>query len=98
MSLVKAHDGIYYRKLVYLVITWSVVHSCLESPTAGPACECPFVYFFVKYCLDRGFGVPKLALVLYDRMNMQLSREFIRCAYPTCELNKLDQSACQVKF
>ena len=98
MSLVKAPGGIYYLKLVYLIMAWSVVQQCLDDPTAGPAWECPFVYFFVKYCLNHGFGVPKHALVLYDRMNMQLSREFIRCAYPTCELNKLDQSAGQVKF
>ena len=65
---------------------------------AGSACECPFVYFFVKFCLDQGVGVPKPALVIYDRMNMQLSREFIRCANPTCELNRLDQSTGQVKF
>ena len=60
--------------------------------------ECPFVYLFVKYALDQGWGVPKLALALYDRMNMQLSREFIRCANPTCELNRLDKSSGQVKF
>ena len=56
------------------------------------------VYFFVKYCLDQGLEVPKLALALYDRMNMQLSRDFIRCANRTCELNKLDKSAGQVMF
>ena len=78
--------------------SWVAVHTCLENPNAGPACECPYVYFFVKFCLDRGLGVPKLALTAYDWMNMQLSREFIRCANPTCELNKLDQSTGQVKF
>ena len=77
---------------------WVNVHICLENPDAGPACECPFVYFFVKCCLDRGLGVPKLALALYDRMNMQLSRELIRCANPTCELNKLDKSTGKIKF
>ena len=77
---------------------WINLHLCLEKANFGPVCECPFVYFFVKYCLDQGFGVPKLALALYDRMNMQLSREFIRCANPTCELNRLDKSTGQVKF
>ena len=82
---------------------WYWLHLCLENPKClenpvGSACECPFVYFFVKSCLDHGLGVPKLALALYDRMNMQLSREFIRCANPTCELNKLDKSTGQVKF
>ena len=61
-------------------------------------CECPFVYFFIKYCLDQGMGVPKPAVALYDRMNMQLSREFIRCANPTCEINKLDKSTGKIKF
>ena len=77
---------------------WIAVYKCLENPYAGPACECPWVYFFVKYCLAKGTGVPKLALALYDRMNMQLSKEFIRCANPTCELNRLDKSAGHVRF
>ena len=77
---------------------WMDLHRCLENPSAGSACECPFVYFFVKFCLDHGTGVPKLALALYDRMNLQLSREFIRRANATCELNRLDQSTGQVKF
>ena len=46
--LVGASDGIYTRKLICFLMTWSVVHKYLESPTAGPACECPYVYFFVK--------------------------------------------------
>ena len=58
-------------------LAWVAVHTCLENLDAGPACECPFVYFFIKYCLDRDMGVPKLALALYDRMNMQLFSEFI---------------------
>ena len=82
----------------FVIAMWLGLHACLEDPAAGPACECPFVYFFVKFCLDHGTGVPKLALALYDRMNMQLSREFIRCANPTCELNKLDKSTGHVKF
>ena len=82
----------------FYVVAWICIHQCLENPDAGPACECPFIYFFVKFCLDRGLGVPKLALTVYDRMNIQLSREFIRCANTTCELNKLDQSTGQVKF
>ena len=91
-------DFNYYERLKMLIIVWIAVHQCLENPDVGSACECPFVYFFVKYCLEQGMGVPKLALIVYDRMNMQLSREFIRCANPTCELNKLDKSTGQVKF
>ena len=90
------HNCMYKLKL-YLN-AWLEVHICLEMPDAESACECAFIYFFVKYCLDQSMGVPKLALALYDRMNMQLSREFIRCANPTCELNRLDQSTGQVKF
>ena len=93
--LVKASSS---TKLECLLMTWICVHTCLEHPDAGPAWECPFVYFFIKYCLDQGTGVPKLALAVYDRMNMQLSREFIRCANPSCELNRLDKSTGQVKF
>ena len=89
------HSGTRLRQ--YLK-AWIGVHTCLENPNAGPACECPFVYFFVKFCHEYDLGVPKLALALYDRMNMQLSREFIRCANPTCELNRLDQSTGKVKF
>ena len=81
-----------------IVVIWIGTHTCLEDSTLAPACECPFVYFFVKYCLDQGLGVSKLALALYDRMNMQLSREFIRCTNPTCELNKLDKSTGKTKF
>ena len=77
---------------------WIVLHACLDNPDAGPACECPYVYFLVKWHRDQVAGIPKLALALYDRMNMQLSREFIRCGNPSCELNKLDQSTGQVKF
>ena len=86
------------KRLARFLLAWAGIHLCLEDTTAGPACECPFVYFFVKYALDHGMGVPKPALAVYDKMNMQLSREFIRCAYPTCELNRLDQSTGQVKF
>ena len=85
-------------KQEYLLNAWVAVHECLENPDAEAACECPFVYFFIEFWLKQGWGVPKLALALYDRMNMQLSREFIRCANPTCELNRLDQSTGQVKF
>ena len=85
-------------KLKRFLDAWLGVQLCLENPSAGSACECPFMYFFIKQCVDDGLGVPKLALALYDRMNMQLSREFIRCANPSCELNRLDQSTGQVKF
>ena len=94
---IKTEDDCCISLLQYL-FAWTGVHQCLEISNAGPACECPFVYFFVKFCLDQGAGVPKLALAAYDRMNMQLSREFIRCANPTCELNRLDQSTGHVKF
>ena len=80
------------------ILAWVGLHACLQNPNAGPACECPFVYFFVKFCLEHNLGVPKLAVALYDKMNMQLSREFIRCANPTCELNRLDKSTGKIKF
>ena len=85
-------------RLGRFLMAWIWLHRCLNYPNAGPACECPFVYFFVKHCLVLGLGVPKLALTAYDRMNMQLSREFIRCANPTCELSKLDKSTGKIKF
>ena len=97
LKLIRLNCGDCVRLKHYLSV-WIALHTCLQHPGAGPACECPFVYFFVKYCLDHGMGVPKLALALYDRMNMQLSREFIRCANPACALNRLDQSTGQVKF
>ena len=85
-------------KLNCLLVAWYGIHICLDNPDAGPACECVFVYFFIKYCFTQGFGVPKLALALFNRMNMQLSREFIRCANPTCEHNRLDRSGGRIKF
>ena len=91
-------DGNCSTKLAHYLGAWVDIHKCLENPNAGSACECPYVYFFTKRCLDQGLGVPKLAVALYDRMNLQLSREFIRCANPTCEHNKLDQSTGKVKF
>ena len=87
-----------FTRLWYHIDAWIGVHTCLENPDAGSACECQFVYFFVKHCLVLNMGVPKLALALYDRMNMQLARGFIQCANPVCELSHLDQSAGQVKF
>ena len=80
------------------LIMWKQIVKFLDKSEFGLACECPFVYFFVKFCLDQGMGVPKPALVVYDRMNMQLSREFIRCANTSCEHNKLDKSTGKVKF
>ena len=91
-------DAIVNTKVGCLLSAWNGVLTCLENPDAGPSCECPWIYFLVKYYLDHSAGVPKLALALYDRMNTQLSREFIRCANPTCELNRLDKSIGQVKF
>ena len=85
-------------KLGDLLNAWVMLHTCLENPDAGSACECIYVYFFVRLSLEQGWGVPKLALAVYDRMSMQLSREFIRCANPTCELNKLDKSTGKIKF
>ena len=98
MGAASKYDGHRSTKLGSYVDAWIALYKCLELPNVGSACECPYVYFFIKFCLDHGTGVPKLALALYDRMNMQLSREFIRCANPTCELNKLDQSTGEVKF
>ena len=98
MGAASKYDGHRSTKLGSYIDAWIALYKCLEPPNVGSACECSFVYFFVKFCLDHGMGVPKLALAVYDRMNMQLSREFIRCANPTCELNRLDQSTGQVKF
>ena len=93
------HLNFYHgKRLEHYLDAWIALHSCLENPDVGSACECPFVYYFVKFCLDHGTGVPKLALAMYDRTNIQLSREFIRCANRTCELTKLDKSTGQVKF
>ena len=97
LRLARPYCGDSVRLEQYLV-AWIWLHNCLEKPDAGNAGECAFLYFLVKSCLDQGAGVPKLALAAYDRMNMQLSREFIRCANPTCELNKLDKSTGKVKF
>ena len=77
---------------------WYGLEECLENHNTAPSCECPFIYFFVKFCLNHDIPVPQVALALYDRMNAQLSREFIRCANPTCVLNRLDKSTGQVKF
>ena len=92
---VAKHSG--STEVMGLAMLWTEMCSYIEK-SQEHAAECPFIYFFVKYCLDHGMGVPKPALAVYDRMNMQLCREFIRCANPTCKLNKLDQSTGQVKF
>ena len=88
-----APKGVFSSELYCI---WIAILPYIEQFSS--VCECPFVYFFVRHCLLQGMGVPKQALALYDRMNMQLSREFIRCANPTCELNRLDKSTGQVKF
>ena len=98
LGAVRLDSNFYSTKPGQYLYAWIALHDCLDNPSAGPACECPFVYFFVKFCLEHGFGVPKLALAAYDRMNMQLSREFIRCANPSCELNKLDKATGKVTF
>ena len=98
LGAVRLDGSFYSTKPGQYLSAWIALHDCLDNPNAGPACECPFVYFFVKFCLDHGAGVPKLALAAYDRMNMQLSRDFIRCANPSCELNKLDKSTGKIKF
>ena len=77
---------------------WFGIQASLEASNSGEVCECPYIYYLVQSCLSHGTGVPKLALALYNRMNMELSREFIRCANPTCKHNKVDQSTGQVKF
>ena len=92
--------GPLYAPASIFLIIWNCFINFLDKAGTGLASECPCIYFFVKFCLDQGAGVPKPALAVYDRMNMQLSREFIRCANPTCELNRLDQSTglLEVKF
>ena len=78
---------------------WTELRSFVERCKSEHEAECPFVYFFVKYCLDHGLvGVPRAALAVYDRMNLPLSSEFIRCANPTCQHNKLDKSTGKIKF
>ena len=47
-------------KLSQYFDAWIDLHICLEKPNAGPACECPIVYFFIKYCLDQRLGVLNL--------------------------------------
>ena len=94
----RKYDDFSSSMLSSYLAAWIALYKCLENSETDSACECPWTYFFVKFCRDRGAGVPKLALALYDKMNMQLSREFIRCANPTCELNRLDQSTGWVKF
>ena len=81
-----------------LMSLWMLILRVLERPDAAQVSDCPLFLFFFRYRLDQGLGVPRLALDAYDRMKLQLSREFIRCANPVCELSKLDQSTGQVKF
>ena len=85
-------------EVTILAQLWTAMCSFIEKCDTELAAECPFIYFFVKYCLDHGMGVPKAALAVHDRMNLQLSREFIRCANPACELSELGKSTGQVKF
>ena len=98
LQLITLNNSHYRDRTKSYLEAWTWLHACLDNPGAGPACECPYLYFLVKWHRQQGAGIPKLALALYDRMNMQLSREFIRCANPTCELNKLDMSTGKVKF
>ena len=72
----------------------------LVAPRKGrPASrESPIVFFFVKFLLDQGMGVPGPLLVAYNGMRTQLSCSFLQCANPTCEHNKLDKSTGKVKF
>ena len=85
-------------RIIGMLQLWEWIIKFLDKEKMGEACECPFVYFFVKYALDHGLGVPRMVLIVYDRMNMQMSSDFIRCANPSCEHNKLDQSNGQTKF
>ena len=85
-------------RLGHYVDAWIYLYSCLTNTPAGHDCECPFVYFFVKYCLDQGLGVPKVGLVVYDQMNLQLVRHFTRCANSNCERSKLDRSVVKATF
>ena len=82
----------------HYLVAWIALYTCLEDPSAELVCECPFVYFFVKFCIDQDLGVPTLALALYDKMNMQLSREFIRCCNPACIHSRMDKSTGWGKF
>ena len=81
-----------------LMSLWFLILRVLERPDAAQVSDCPFFFFFFRYCLDQGLALPRLALDAYDRMKLQLSREFIRCANPSCKLSKLDQSTGKVTF
>ena len=86
-----------YTSVRLIFMLWKCFMIFLDKAGTGSACECPLIYSFVRYCLGQGVGVPKPAQAVYDRMNMQLSKK-PKCANPSCELNKLDQSTDQVKF
>ena len=86
-----------YTSVRLIFMLWKCFMIFLDKAGTGSACECPLIYFFVRYSLGQGVGVPKPALAVYDRMNIQLSKK-PKCANPNCELNKLDKSTDQVKF
>ena len=83
-----------FRRMYFFVL--DALTELDGSPSAQ--CECPFVFYFVKYCLDQGLGVPVPLLAAYEHMRGQLSCSFIRCGNPTCELNRLDRSIAKVQF
>ena len=86
-----------YASVRLIFMLWKCFMIFLDKAGTGSACECPLIYFFVRYSLGQGVGVPKPAQAVYDRMNMQLSK-MPKCANPTCELNKLNKSTDQVTF
>ena len=61
LLLFNSGDSTRFSKFLF---AWIWLHKFLDNPASGPACECPFIYFFVKHSLKRGLGVPKLALAL----------------------------------
>ena len=60
--------------------------------------EYPLVFYFVKYSLEQGMGVPAAALGAYNDIKHQLCCSFIRCGNTACKKNKLDMTDRSVRF
>ena len=60
--------------------------------------EYPLVFYFVKYSLEQGMGVPAAALGAYNDIKHQLCCSFIRCGNTACKENKLDTTDRTLRF
>ena len=60
--------------------------------------EYPLVFYFVKYSLEQGMGVPAAALGAYNDIKHQLCCSFIRCGNTACTKNKLDTTDRTLRF